>query len=74
MSNKFQKGDVVRLNSGGPEMTIQGVHKSKSAAVLKMPQPDGYYDCVWFENTNKQNQDVRRSHFHEDELTLIRQG
>jgi uncharacterized protein YodC (DUF2158 family) len=35
---EFAIGDVVRLKSGGPKMTING------------PSSDGadYYECVWF--------------------------
>lgn len=40
MSNQFKAGDVVRLNSGGPIMTIQEV------------EGDQVF-CVWFDKTKQ---------------------
>lgn len=35
---KFSVGDIVKLKSGGPEMTVQ-----------TLPDPPGkYYRCQWF--------------------------
>lgn len=38
MANKFAVGDIVKLKSGGPEMTVR---------TLPDP-PRKYYDCQWF--------------------------
>lgn len=35
-TSQFQIGDIVRLKSGGPDMTVNTVH------------PDGEYNCQWF--------------------------
>lgn len=35
----FAVGDIVKLKSGGPEMTIQSVPDASSAR---------YYNCQWF--------------------------
>lgn len=44
MSNKtaFQVGDIVKLKSGGPDMTVQYERKDS----LKMPTSS--YLCQWF--------------------------
>ena len=42
---KFKKGDTVKLNSGGPLMTVEEV-KDKYSDGVKI---EGYdVDCVWF--------------------------
>lgn len=38
MANKFAIGDIIKLKSGGPEMTIRSVRST----------PNDYYDCQWF--------------------------
>lgn len=38
MSSKFAIGSIVRLKSGGPEMTVQNVPTELS----------NYYRCQWF--------------------------
>lgn len=38
MKNKYVVGDIVRLKSGGPEMTVR----------VAPDTPNGYYDCQWF--------------------------
>ena len=53
----FNIGDVVRLKSGGPRMTVQDIG-DYSAKGLKV----GIY-CVWFEGTKKLS-----SAFHPDTL------
>jgi len=37
MKNKFKVGDVVRLKSGGPSMTVKDAESSP-----------GTVECVWF--------------------------
>jgi uncharacterized protein YodC (DUF2158 family) len=39
--SKFQSGDVVRLNSGSPDMTVSSAGK------------DGTYNLVWFSQIQK---------------------
>ena len=43
MSQEFKKGDVVKLNSGGPEMTIEAIDKTKTASL----------HCFWLDGKNK---------------------
>lgn len=40
MSNEYQKGDLVRLKSGGPLMTVESIEE------------DQVY-CVWFDEEDK---------------------
>ncbi len=43
MSNDIiQPGDVVRLKSGGPDMTVKEIYAEDQEAV-----------CIWFENKTK---------------------
>lgn len=70
----FNGGDIVRLNSGGPEMTIRSAHFDKAALLYKQPQPVGYYDCVWFETGQNISQPIQYGTFHADELTLVKQN
>ena len=58
---KFSTGDVVRLKSGGPKMTIVGYGKYGMAAVSES------YKCKWFDEKNKLVEDV----FTEAELELV---
>lgn len=41
----WQQGDVVRLKSGGPKMTVHG----------KAAQTSSSYICIWFEGTKQVN-------------------
>ncbi|MCS4505628.1 DUF2158 domain-containing protein [Arhodomonas aquaeolei] len=41
MSEQFEVGDVVELNSGGEVMTVEEID-------------DGYVSCVWFEGKQVQ--------------------
>ena len=40
----FQKGDVVRLKSGGPTMTIENIQEFATGTVVI---------CTWFDKDNK---------------------
>ncbi len=47
---QFQKGDVVRLKSGGPNMTI--IDLENFSGYAGGPKNDA--SCVWFEGNKKQ--------------------
>lgn len=57
MSNKFKKGQIVKLKSGGPDMTIR--------AVLASEESNEYY-CSWF--AGKKLEDGR---FSEETIELV---
>ena len=40
----FKKGDIVRLKSGGPDMTVDGFYT-----------PTGQYTCQWFSGSKLQH-------------------
>ena len=42
MPQEFKKGDVVRRKSGGPEMTVEVIDKTKTASL----------HCSWFDDKN----------------------
>jgi len=42
MSNTYNIGDIVKLKSGGPEMTIKKVNTNMN------DEPSGHYQCQWF--------------------------
>ncbi|WP_045027960.1 YodC family protein [Draconibacterium sediminis] len=48
MARLFKQGDVVRLKSGGPKMTIENyyVHVGISSSSVS----DHLVDCTWFDN------------------------
>ena len=47
--NKFNQGDIVKLKSGGPDMTVKSVEKSSSEFTIDAPREfNGYYNCQWF--------------------------
>src|SRR5689334_14185477 len=43
--DEFQPGDVVRLRSGGPPMSVERMSSEYDET------PDGYAFCVWFDKT-----------------------
>lgn len=45
MEKKWKPGDVVRLASGGPDMTVQAVNEKKGGVES--------VDCVWFNQDGK---------------------
>lgn len=64
MEPKFKIGDIVRLISGGPDMTINKL-KFECIGESDKYKPSGYYECVWFE----ENQ-LSHFTFHEDTLVI----
>jgi uncharacterized protein YodC (DUF2158 family) len=42
MSNTYNIGDIVKLKSGGPEMTVRKVNTNMSEEF------SGNYQCQWF--------------------------
>ena len=58
MPGKFKVGDIVRLKSGGPEMTVKREHEEYSSK-----KPNGTYDCQWFAGKK-----LEVGHFPEDSL------
>lgn len=40
--NKFELGDIVKLKSGGPDMTVKEVHTKMN------DEFSGSYRCQWF--------------------------
>ncbi len=62
MEQKFSKGAIVRLRSGGPKMTVTEYDPD--------PASGGKYNCRWF---NEQNQTFQFNTFNECELDGVPQ-
>jgi uncharacterized protein YodC (DUF2158 family) len=45
---KFKRGDIVRLKSGGPVMTINDLHEDGDKVVSQWNPPAGHVTCLWF--------------------------
>jgi uncharacterized protein YodC (DUF2158 family) len=45
--SQFKAGDVVRLKSGGPQMTIEGI------GPYSMSSKTNRAKCLWFEGTKR---------------------
>ncbi|MFZ7159657.1 YodC family protein, partial [Avibacterium gallinarum] len=58
--NQFNVGDIVRLKSGGPDMTIRTVVRNISEEFI------GFYDCQWFAGKK-----LESGRFPEESLELI---
>ena len=66
---QFTVGNIVRLKSGSPDMTILEKHFDKNAALYNQPQPEGYFLCGWFEK------DIHHKEvFHQDVLVLAKRN
>lgn len=57
---KFQAGDIVKLKSGGPRMTV---HQYKLNPMTGQPIPTVII-CHWFDENNE----INEAQFHPDEL------
>ena len=44
--NQFKNGDVVRLKSGGPKMTVENIARDATGSL--------YAWCVWFDTSGRQ--------------------
>lgn len=49
MDHEFKAGDVVRLKSGGPDMTVEDIGKYGMGATTDRAK------CVWFEGTKRKD-------------------
>lgn len=50
MANKYKKGDVVVIKSGGPPMTVDSVPGEQAYR-----KKDDEYLCIWFKGASKEN-------------------
>jgi uncharacterized protein YodC (DUF2158 family) len=48
MAEQWKVGDVVRLKSGGPAMTVAGLGPYSRAGIL----------CTWFDEKNKKSEEL----------------
>jgi len=67
MEPKFITGDKVRLISGGPDMTIRGIHYD----VLANEYRNDMFDCIWFDRDKDGKKEVHYCPFYEDELVKV---
>lgn len=67
MEPKFAAGDKVRLVSGGPDMTIRGIHYD----VLSNEYRNNMFDCIWFEKNKEGKKEVHYCPFYADELVKV---
>ncbi|MEG0915829.1 MAG: DUF2158 domain-containing protein [Myroides sp.] len=68
MEPKFKIGDVVELNSGGPQMTITVAENIHAVTRKKLPFK-GIVTTVWFEDNSK-----FESKFPQDALSLTKEN
>ncbi len=59
MSNKYNVGDIVKLRSGGPDMTVQDVPIAGN-------QYKDHYRCQWFAGKK-----LESGNFQEESLELV---
>lgn len=70
---KFKTGDVVKLKSGGPDMTVSGYLKPVDyAAAIYRTEPKDLGEgvivqCTWFDGKKSMSH-----RYHEDLLDLVR--
>ena len=64
---EFKKGDIVKLKSGGPKMTII----RNTVDILAKKTLDNKFDCVWFERDEDPKQDPHYGEFFDYTLELV---
>lgn len=65
---QFSPGDKVRLVSGGPEMTIRGLHYD----VLANEYSKNMFDCIWFARNKDGKEEVHYCPFQAEELIKVK--
>ena len=66
METKLNPGDQVKLASGGPDMTVRGLHFD----VLANEYSEKLYDCIWFEKDVNGKEEVHYCPFYIHELII----
>ncbi len=68
MVNKFKIGDVVKLKSGSPNMTIKRYMQNTAEQIIKRAEPSDstMVECEWFEE-NK----LKKGRFEQDLLVIV---
>lgn len=64
---KFKVGDVVELNSGGPQMTVSTYLTDMMKSMMQLKKEQNYAVCEWFD----ENKEVQKRPFDEDMLKTV---
>ena len=71
MERKFKTGDIVRLKSGGPPMTVLEYEVWQDVigsliGTAKPAQDTALVSCQWFKDD-----EIKKAKFHQDMLDLV---